>query len=459
MTTKRQRSSNPSRSAASGRTSGSAAGIDSSNTATNANTNQHPSNNETSNENKTLQTGIMVAKAMKGTKLEPLSEHVESLPKQLAMVIEKQANSMLELTLEIMQRTTAVQRFETQVTNPKTKAQEPFAPSCCRLKNPMSASRLLQGEDAYKTIVSDYDELIAKFKTDARNLLLKSAELEVSTREALLSAKVLESLNRLAANISAQEFVRNQFQTPQVNYTLTETEIAYQAANEYIGSVSKNTVNQWKFTSNEKADEEHTKICQREGIHLATFVDRAEAQDLTLVIVIKTKLKELFPKMSTDLWEYHQEKEMIRKINAAQAVLNQKKSQQQANENTAMDLDQPEQTTYTNQTIDPKLQNAIEKLMDQRLKQEKSKQRKNSSADAKNQASRATNNGHESNKNSTRGHDRSNTKSSNKNKQKNQERSRSRGRSRERSRERNRNTSRDKTRNNSPHPSSLRNGR
>ena len=166
--------------------------------------------------------------------------------------------------------------------------------------------------------------------------------------------------------------------------------------------------------------------------------------------------------MSTDLWEYHQEKEMIRKINAAQAVLNQKKSQQQANENTAMDLDQPEQTTHTNQTIDPKLQNAVKKLMDQRLKQEKSKHRKNSSADAKNQASRATNNGHESNKNSTRGRDRSNTKSSNnsnKNKQKNQERSRSHGRSRERSRERNRNTSRDKTRNNSPHPSSLRNGR
>ena len=144
MTTKRQRPSNPSRSAASGRTNGSAAGIDSSTTSTNTNANaianQHPSTNESSNENKTLQTGIMVAKAMKGTKLEPLSEHVESLPKQLAMVIENQANSMLELTLEIMQRTTAVQRFETQVTNPKTKAQEPFAPSCCRLKNPMSAS-------------------------------------------------------------------------------------------------------------------------------------------------------------------------------------------------------------------------------------------------------------------------------------------------------------------------------
>ncbi len=149
---------------------------------------------------------------------------------------------------------------------------------------------------------------------------------------------------------------------------------------------------------------------------------------------------------------------MIRKINAAQAVLNQKKSQQQANENTAMDLDQPEQTKNTNQTIDPKLQNAIEKLMDQRLKQEKSKQRKNSSADAKNQVSRATNNGHESNKNSTHGRDCSNTKSSNnsnKNKQKNQERSRSRGRSRERSR----NTSQDRPRNNSPHPSSLCRGR
>ncbi len=153
---------------------------------------ENPKN--TTEQTKTTQTGYLIAKAMKGTKLASLSDHVASLPKQLAMVIEKQASSMLELVLEIAQRTTAQERFNSQVVNPKTGAKEPFAPSCCRLKNPMSASRLLQDEDAYKAIVVGYDELIEKFKQEARDLLLQSAKLEVSTRKKLLSEEIIKSL-------------------------------------------------------------------------------------------------------------------------------------------------------------------------------------------------------------------------------------------------------------------------
>ena len=69
---------------------------------------------------KATQTGSFIANKMKGTKLDSLSNHVASLPKQLAMVIEKQASSMLELMLEIAQRTTALERFNSQVMNPKT---------------------------------------------------------------------------------------------------------------------------------------------------------------------------------------------------------------------------------------------------------------------------------------------------------------------------------------------------
>ena len=181
---------------------------------------------------KAVQTGTLIAKGMVGTKLESLARHVESLPKQLAMVIERQASSMLELVQEIDQRTTAVDRFDHQVTNPLTKAKEPFAPSCCRLKNPMSASRLLQDEDAYKAVVSGYDELIKEFQDKARTLLQNSAKLEVSIRKDLLGKKILESIRRLAVNFSAQEFIKNGFATNKVIYTLTDQEIAYQAAYE-----------------------------------------------------------------------------------------------------------------------------------------------------------------------------------------------------------------------------------
>ena len=85
--------------------------------------------------------------------------------------------------------------------------------------------------------MSDCDQLIADFKMNARDFLHESTQLEVSTRGALLSTKVLQSLNILAADISRQEFVRYQFQTSVVNYTLTATEIAYQAASKLLGSV------------------------------------------------------------------------------------------------------------------------------------------------------------------------------------------------------------------------------
>jgi hypothetical protein len=65
----------------------------------------------TTEQTKLAQTGYLIAKATKGTKLASLSDHVAFLAKQLAMVIEKQASSMLELVLEIAQRTTAQERF------------------------------------------------------------------------------------------------------------------------------------------------------------------------------------------------------------------------------------------------------------------------------------------------------------------------------------------------------------
>ena len=163
---------------------------------------------------------------MKGTKLASLSDHVASLPKQLAMVIEKQASSMLELVLEIAQRTTAQERFNSQVVNPKTGAKEPFAPSCCRLKNPMSTSRLLQNEDAYRAIVVGYNELIEKFKQEAKDLLQQSAILEVSTRKKLLSDEIIKCLKKIAVNISTQEFVRNNCLTEPTEFNLNEKEVA-----------------------------------------------------------------------------------------------------------------------------------------------------------------------------------------------------------------------------------------
>ena len=305
-------------------------------------------------------TGSLIASKMKGTKLDSLSDHVVSLPKQLAMVIEKQASSMLELVLEIAQRTTALERFDSQVTNQKTGATEPFAPSCCHLKNPMSASRLLQDEDAYKAIVVNYDELIDKFKHDARNLLHQSAKLEVKIRKKLLKNELMKSLKIIAFNISTQEFVRNNHLIEPVHFILNEKEVAYQAASEYISSLSSDTIKQWHFATRDAANETFINSCIEEGIDLYKIEEKALETDYACITIVKTKISELFPKITTDLWKQHREKDLMWKINAAQAIINHKQEQNEANEQVAMDLDAKQTVNAT------QLSNMLEKMLNKK---------------------------------------------------------------------------------------------
>ncbi len=77
-----------------------------------------------------------------------------------------------------------------------------------------------QDEDAYKAIVVGYDELIEKFKQEARDLLKLSAKMKVSTCKKLLSDKIIKSLKMIDINISIQEFVRNNCLTEPTKFIL-----------------------------------------------------------------------------------------------------------------------------------------------------------------------------------------------------------------------------------------------
>ena len=93
---------------------------------------------------------------------------------------------------------------------------------------------MLQDEDAYKAIAVGYNELIEKFKQEARDLLKQSTKLEVSTPQKLLSNEIIKSLKKIAVNISIQEFVRNNCLIEPTKFILSKKEIAYQSASKYI---------------------------------------------------------------------------------------------------------------------------------------------------------------------------------------------------------------------------------
>jgi hypothetical protein len=74
--------------------------------------------------------------------------------------------------------------------------------------------------------------------------------------------------------------------------------------------------------------------------------------------------------MTTDLWKVHREKDLLWKINTTQAVLNHKQEQNEANKEVAMELE-TEQTVNATQ-----LSTIFEKMLDDKLRKEKSKQQK-----------------------------------------------------------------------------------
>ena len=71
--------------------------------------------------------------------------------------------------------------FDTLIKNKKTGEEEPFACTCCQIKNPVTGSRSVQDLDEFKLIVNAYKELTNNYKQSARNLLKQAAEREVTT--------------------------------------------------------------------------------------------------------------------------------------------------------------------------------------------------------------------------------------------------------------------------------------
>ena len=66
---------------------------------------------------------------------------------------------MFDLYLEISTRKSSVSRFDTLIKDKKTGEQELFAPSYCRIKNPVTGSRSVQDLDEFNLIINMYKEL------------------------------------------------------------------------------------------------------------------------------------------------------------------------------------------------------------------------------------------------------------------------------------------------------------
>ena len=81
------------------------------------------------------------------------------------------------------------------------------------------------------------------------------------------------------------------------------------------------TIKQWHSTTRDIANETFINSYLEEGIDLYKIKEKALETDYACIAIIKTKISELFPKMTADLWKQHREKDIMWKINAAQAII------------------------------------------------------------------------------------------------------------------------------------------
>lgn len=119
---------------------------------------------------------------------------------------------MLALVNEIDTKTTALAPFGKMVTIAKTGERVLYAPVCSReAKNPLSGSNSIKDTDEYKTIDSDYDELLRDFVVKSTNLIHKSAKLEVTERKRILREEIVRAAIEVAVNLAETMTIKLKF--------------------------------------------------------------------------------------------------------------------------------------------------------------------------------------------------------------------------------------------------------
>ena len=81
--------------------------------------------------------------------------------------------------------------------------------------------------------MSDYEDILKKYKEDATNLLKKVAKLEVSHREQLLFEQVCKSAARLATNYITAALTQAKIANPDIKIQIDNDVLAWRVARDY----------------------------------------------------------------------------------------------------------------------------------------------------------------------------------------------------------------------------------
>eukprot|EP00956_Cyclotella_meneghiniana_P002939 scaffold3508_cov56-Cyclotella_meneghiniana.AAC.3 len=167
--------------------------------------------------------------------------------------------------------------------------------------NPVSGSNRIKEEDGYKTIVSQFDDLIKKFSEDGTNLLKQCAELEVK----------LATPDNAGPNLSNKA-------------------LGWKAALSYINTFNAARRSQLYFASSANVKPLFDELREKADVRIGN----TELNDIdnSIINAVKEKVSTLFPLMSFDVWDTLSKDELVRTVNQDLIVEETKRKQGAVNE-------------------------------------------------------------------------------------------------------------------------------
>ena len=261
-----------------------------------------------------------------------------SLPWQIATVIEKEANSMLELYLEIGEKSTPLSRFGTTITK-KNGQESLYTPGCIReIKNPCTGSRRIKESDEFKSIVSDYDEALKTFQDTGRDLLQKIAQLEVDTRINLLKTHLIQSITKLAGDFVLSEKTKRRLIGVESNYEMTDDILTWTIGYGYVRTFEDSKLQALKYDSLDALKNHYQETRKNlAGVRTEGNTNLTD-DDKIIYTTVKAKLTELIPKMTFETWAKIKENEYLREINQVIAVREVNREQSKITEETINEI-------------------------------------------------------------------------------------------------------------------------
>ena len=335
-------------------------------------------------------------------KFTDLAAHLASLPSQIVTHIVDDANTMLDLFQEILDRETPLSSFGTKLTLSSGEEVE-YTPGCLLgYKNPCTGSNRTKDLDEFKTVVSEFDELLAKYKKDGTNLLKRLAELEVSHRKTLLQTKQVKSLVDLSFNLVVSELAKLKSTKPEANLSNQKEQLAWSIAYELAITTFKDR--ELKLLCFGSLDDFKTFFHKVRADNEVSFagaiaISQINADEQAVRTSVKALLTDLVSKMSFDAWQKRSEDNILRSINREIAIRYEKRVQAASQEATANAI-----TQGAGVGEDTTVKQLLDKQFKAYTKKFESQLRAKYSADPKSQGSNARNNGRNSSKQAKRSH-------------------------------------------------------